>query len=58
MSALYPMAQLGLAQSLAKNGLRNEAHAAYQQVFETWKKADADFPLLSIAKREVEALNH
>ena len=57
MSALYPMAQLGLAQSLAKNGQRNEALAAYQRVSETWKKADADFPLLSIAKREIEALN-
>ena len=57
MSALYPMAQLGLAQSLAKNGQRNEALAAYQRVLETWKKADADFPLLNIAKRESEALN-
>ena len=57
MSALYPLAQLGLAQSLAKNGQRNEALAAYQRVLEIWKKADADFPLLSIAKREIEALN-
>lgn len=57
MSALYPMAQLGLAQSLAKNGQRNESLTAYQRVLETWKKADTDFPLLSIAKREIEALN-
>ncbi|HQR36050.1 MAG TPA: protein kinase, partial [Blastocatellia bacterium] len=34
LSALYPLAQLGLAQSLAKNGQRAEALAAYQRVLE------------------------
>jgi len=47
----YPQAQLGLARAYAMAGDKADAKKAYEALFETWKDADADFPLLVAAKK-------
>jgi tetratricopeptide (TPR) repeat protein len=48
----YPMAQLGLARAYAMAGDKAHAKKAYEALFETWKNADADLPMLVAAKKE------
>jgi tetratricopeptide (TPR) repeat protein len=55
-SQLYPLAQLGLARSLAKQGDLAKSRVAYQDFFAFWKDADRDLPLLQQAQKEYEAL--
>jgi eukaryotic-like serine/threonine-protein kinase len=52
----YPQAQLGLARAYALAGNKAAAKKAYQDLFETWKHADADLPQLVAAKKEYAAL--
>lgn len=53
---LLPLAQLGVARSLAAGGLAAESRAAYEQFLTLWKDADADLPLLADARRELARL--
>jgi serine/threonine protein kinase/tetratricopeptide (TPR) repeat protein len=52
----YPQAQLGLARAYAMAGDKAEAKKAYEALFEVWKNADADLPMLLAAKREYAGL--
>jgi eukaryotic-like serine/threonine-protein kinase len=52
----YPQAQLGLARAHAMAGDKADAKKAYEALFETWKNADADLPMLVAAKKEYAGL--
>jgi DNA-binding winged helix-turn-helix (wHTH) protein/tetratricopeptide (TPR) repeat protein len=52
LSPQYPLAYLGLARALHMEGKLGESRAAYQQLFAFWKNADADLPVLQVARRE------
>jgi tetratricopeptide (TPR) repeat protein len=52
----YPVAQLGLARAYAMAGDKADAKKAYEALFETWKNADADLPMLVAAKKEYAGL--
>jgi eukaryotic-like serine/threonine-protein kinase len=52
VSPLYPLAWLGLARALHKEGRIDESLAAYQKLFSLWKDADKDLPALQDARRE------
>ena len=56
MSALYPLAHLGLARAAALQGDVAKAHTAYQDFLALWKDADADIPISLEAKKEYEKL--
>ncbi|HYJ47677.1 MAG TPA: tetratricopeptide repeat protein, partial [Pyrinomonadaceae bacterium] len=56
LSALYPLARLGLARAAVMNGDAAKARPAYQDFFALWKEADADLPVLVEAKKEYERL--
>lgn len=56
LSALYPLAQLGLARATAAVGETAQARQSYQEFLTLWRDADADLPMLIEAKREAEAL--
>ena len=56
MSALYPLAHLGLARSAALQGDAAKARKAYEDFFALWKDADTDIPVLIEAKKEYEKL--
>ncbi len=49
---LMPLAQLGLARSLAAGGQADASRRAYDQFFAWWQGADEDLPLLAQARRE------
>src|SRR5262249_20690656 len=51
-----PLAQLGLAQTYAKQGDRENSRKAYDAFFVTWKDADPDIPILRQAKVEYQKL--
>jgi tetratricopeptide (TPR) repeat protein len=53
---LLPLAELGLARTLARAGDIAGARAAYERFFERWREADPDLPLLLEARREHAAL--
>ncbi len=53
---LLPLAQLGLARTLARAGDVAASRRTYEQFFERWKTADPDLPLLTQARREYQAL--
>jgi eukaryotic-like serine/threonine-protein kinase len=53
---LVPLAQLGLARTLARAGDMAASRKAYEQFFARWKNADAGLPLLAEARAEYEAL--
>ena len=57
VSPLYPLAWLGLARALHKEGRIDESRAAYRQLFATWKDADKDLPALEDATREFAQLS-
>jgi eukaryotic-like serine/threonine-protein kinase len=52
----YPVAQLGLARAYAMAGDKANAKKAYEALFEVWKNADADMPMLVAAKKEYAGL--
>ena len=56
MSALYPLAHLGLARAAALQGDAARARKAYEDLFALWKDADGDIPVLIEAKKEYEKL--
>jgi DNA-binding winged helix-turn-helix (wHTH) protein/tetratricopeptide (TPR) repeat protein len=53
---LYPLAQLGRARAAARVGDVDESRKAYEALFELWKDADPDIPVLRAAKREYRQL--
>jgi tetratricopeptide (TPR) repeat protein len=57
LSFNYPLAQLGAARALAKQGKVVEAGFAYKIVLQIWKDADTDLPRLREAKAEYARLN-
>jgi serine/threonine protein kinase/Flp pilus assembly protein TadD len=56
LSALYPLAHLGLARAAALTGDAAKSRQAYQDFFALWKEADADLPILVEAKKEYEKM--
>jgi serine/threonine protein kinase/tetratricopeptide (TPR) repeat protein len=52
LSALYPLAQLGLARARALAGDTTQARRAYQDFLALWKDADTDIPVLRDARSE------
>ena len=52
MSALHPLARLGLARALAAAGRASEARAAYERLFDIWKEADPDLAVVRDARAE------
>jgi outer membrane protein assembly factor BamD (BamD/ComL family) len=56
MSALYPLAHLGLARAATLQGDAAKARKAYEDFFALWKDADGDIPVLIEAKKEHEKL--
>jgi tetratricopeptide (TPR) repeat protein len=55
LSALYPLAYVGLARAAAVTG-DTKARTAYQNFLALWKDADPNIPILQEAKREYEKL--
>jgi len=53
---LLPLAQLGLARTLARAGDVAGSRRTYEQFFERWRHADPDLPVLLQARREYAAL--
>ncbi|PYS87119.1 MAG: hypothetical protein DMF70_01220, partial [Acidobacteria bacterium] len=45
ISALYPLAHLGLARAAALTGDRAKSREAYDHFFELWKNADSNIPI-------------
>jgi len=56
LSALYPIAHLGLARASALAGDVTGSRKEYQDFLALWKDADADLPVLIEAKKEYERL--
>ena len=56
ISALYPLAHLGLARAAALTGDMSKSRKAYQDFLALWKDADSDLPVLQEAKQEYEKL--
>jgi serine/threonine protein kinase/tetratricopeptide (TPR) repeat protein len=56
LSALYPLAHLGLARAAALTGDVSKSRKAYQDFLALWKDADSDLPVLQEAKQEYEKL--
>jgi eukaryotic-like serine/threonine-protein kinase len=56
LSALYPLAYLGLARAAALTGDVSKSRKAYQDFLALWKDADSDLPILQAAKQEYEKL--
>jgi predicted Zn-dependent protease len=56
VSPMYPLAYLGLARAYSLEGKRVESRAAYERVFDLWKEADANLPVLQEARREYAKL--
>ena len=56
LSALYPLAHLGLARASALTGDLSKSRKAYQDFLALWKDADSDLPVLQEAKQEYEKL--
>lgn len=56
LNIYYPLAQLGLARSLAAQHDGANARTAYQDFFASWKDADPDLPVLKQARAEYAKL--
>lgn len=56
VSALYPLAHLGLARAAALVGETPKSLEAYERFFTLWKVADSDIPILLEARKESESL--
>ena len=57
LSALHPLAHLGLGRAYALQGNKPKARQAYQDFLAAWKDADPDVPILSQARAEYAKLN-
>jgi eukaryotic-like serine/threonine-protein kinase len=51
-----PLSQLGLAQTYALQGDRENSRKAYEDFFTTWKDAEPDIPILRQTKAEYKKL--
>jgi DNA-binding winged helix-turn-helix (wHTH) protein/Tfp pilus assembly protein PilF len=56
ISPLYSLAHLRLARVVAKQNRKEEARQQYLALFEAWKDADSNLPLLQAAKSEFAKL--
>jgi DNA-binding winged helix-turn-helix (wHTH) protein/tetratricopeptide (TPR) repeat protein len=56
LSALYPLAHLGLARADAARNDKIGSRAEYEKFFELWKNADAGLPILKQARQEYSRL--
>jgi len=56
LSALYPLAHLGLARAAASSGDAAKSRRAYQDFLALWKDADPDLATLEAAKQEYARL--
>jgi tetratricopeptide (TPR) repeat protein len=56
VSPLIPLAWLGLARAEMQAGHVDQSRADYGKLFEQWKGADADLPVLLTARREYASL--
>jgi serine/threonine protein kinase/tetratricopeptide (TPR) repeat protein len=56
LSALYPLAYLGIARASALAGDTAKSRKAYEDFFALWRNADPDIPILIEAKKEYERL--
>jgi eukaryotic-like serine/threonine-protein kinase len=56
LSALYPLAHLGLARAAPLTKDVNKSRKAYQDFLALWKDADSDLPVLQGAKQEYDKL--
>jgi tRNA A-37 threonylcarbamoyl transferase component Bud32 len=56
LSALYPLAQVGLARAAALTGETAKARTSYQNFLALWKDADPDIRVMQEAKQEYEKL--
>jgi len=54
LSALYPLAHVGLARAAMLQGDSATARKGYQDFFTFWKDADPEIPILIEAKKEYE----
>ena len=52
VSYVHPMARLGLARAYAVEGNAQASRGEYAAFLEAWKSADADLPVLQVAKAE------
>jgi tetratricopeptide (TPR) repeat protein len=52
LSALYPLAHLGLARAAALTGDLSKSRKGYQDFLALWKDGDSDLPVLQEAKQE------
>jgi len=52
MTTLYPLSLLGIARCYALQRRRAESREAYLHLFQVWKDADKDLPMLLAARRE------
>ncbi|NOT63871.1 MAG: hypothetical protein HOP19_26955, partial [Acidobacteria bacterium] len=52
LSVLYPLAQLGLARATTLSGDTGQSRKAYENLLAAWQAADADLPLLRVARQE------
>jgi hypothetical protein len=55
-SALYPLADVGLARAAVLAGDTAKARKAYQDFLALWKDADPDVPVLIEARKEYDKL--
>ena len=56
VTTLYPLSVLGLARCYAQQGRTAESKAAYLHLFDLWKDADKDLPILLTARAEFKTL--
>jgi tetratricopeptide (TPR) repeat protein len=56
VSALFPLAWLGLARAESQMGHIEQSRADYEKLFGLWSQADADLPLLVAARREYKGI--
>jgi tetratricopeptide (TPR) repeat protein len=54
---IQPMSQLGLARAFALEGDVEKSRAAYDRLFELWRDADPDLPILQRARAEYARLS-
>jgi tetratricopeptide (TPR) repeat protein len=54
VSALYPLAHLGVARGAALTGDIAKSRKAYEDFFALWKDADPDIPILQAARQEYD----
>ena len=56
VSALFPLAWLGLARAESQMGHTEQSRVDYEKLFSLWSQADADLPAFVAARREYKAI--